>query len=124
MAKFTKHMTISYNQKTSEFVLDFSEGLPAQLIIDMLLTALVKVISMILKNVPQSQKDMMNTDMYDRMNIAFTNILEGIIPSSLIPDLTEEAILEAENKIIKDAAQSGMQLTDYLKQQKQARKQC
>jgi hypothetical protein len=124
MAKFTKHMTISYNQKTSQFALDFSEGLPAQLIIDMLLTALVKVISMILKNVPQSQKDMMNTDMYDRMNIAFTNILEGIIPSSEIPDLTEEAILEAENKIIKDAATSGMQLTEYLKKQQANRKPC
>lgn len=45
-------------------------------------------------------------ELFDIANVAFSNCLEHTFPTmSLHPDLTEEAIMEAENAILKRAAE-------------------
>jgi hypothetical protein len=114
MAKFTKSITLLYNLKSETFDLNSDGGIDLQTGINMMLTGIKTITESILANVPPSHQQSMKENIYDSLNAAFNGVLESIIPTDDIPDLTSEAILEAQNKIIHDAAQAGMQLEDYL----------
>jgi hypothetical protein len=114
MAKFTKSITLLYNLKEETFDLKSDGGIDLQTGINMLLTGIKTIANDILEHVPADHKQRMKENVYDSLNAAFNGVLESIIPTDDIPDLTSEAIIEAQNKIIHDAAEAGMQLEDYL----------
>lgn len=57
----------------------------------------------LLDKVPDEHKQVIKEDLYDKYNIGASNVLHFLAPDlDLRPDLTVDAILEAENKIINE----------------------
>lgn len=64
-------------------------------------TALLGFSNSVLKEAPPEQEEKVKEFIYDEMNQAFSRTLEFFAPEfELRADLTAQAILEAENKII------------------------
>lgn len=68
-----------------------------------------------------AQSQEIKEDVYDMLNIAFGNILDRIIPTEEVPDITVEATLAAENAIIEEAFNRKISLEELLKEKKNAR---
>lgn len=87
-----KDDTISINQKT-----------PLE-IGDLLLvfgTASLAVMNSLVSQVPEDEKEACTNAMYDAYNMVASNVLAQFAPHlELRPNLTTQAILEAENKLI------------------------
>ena len=73
------------------------------------------------ENLTPAQEQEVKEDVYDMLNIAFGNILDRIIPTEDIPDITVEATLQAENAMIEEACKREITLDELLKEKKNAR---
>ena len=66
-----------------------------------LATASLAVMNTLVSQVPEDEKEACTNAMYDAYNIVASNVLTQFAPHlELRPNLTTQAILEAENKII------------------------
>lgn len=107
--------TIEFNEEHMDIKLEEPE--PFDKLISIQLQALHMTIEDLFKQNPDADK--LRPDLFDLMNTAFTNILHMIDPNSQQnPNLTEVAILLAENQLIKGAIRQGMTIEEYLPIQK------
>lgn len=55
------------------------------------------------KNLPALENQKLTKDLFDSLNLSFSKCLENAFPEiALRPDITEEAIMKAENEIIEN----------------------
>lgn len=71
------------------------------LLLQMLCTAALGSMNNIISQIPEETKEEAKALVYDQANMAFSRTLEAFAPEyELRPNLTAQAILEAENRII------------------------
>lgn len=92
MEDFTIKLNVSSEGKIK---VEHSAPLTLEILAQTHLTALLSA----MKQLPREAKP----DVYDMMNVAFSNVLTQYAPEiELRPSLTEEAILKAENDILEE----------------------
>lgn len=83
-----------------------SEELHVTDYINITLTAQLNMFKDILNNVKEEDRERTRDELYDMYNLAASAFLKAFAPElELRPDLTEEAILRAENEILKERAE-------------------
>ena len=66
-------------------------------------TAVLSAMNSLLESVPEEDQESVKKGIYESYNVAASHTLELFAPDfELRPDLTTQAILEAENKIIEE----------------------
>lgn len=69
----------------------------------MLMNTQLHVMRETLKKVPEAQKEQVKALIFDLVNLKMSAVLESFAPDyELRPNLTAEAIVKAENEILKD----------------------
>lgn len=82
-----------------------SEELHVADYINITLAAQLNMFKDILNNVKEEDREEVRDELYDMYNLAASAFLKAFAPElELRPDLTEEAILRAENEILKEKA--------------------
>ena len=83
-----------------------SEELHVADYINITLAAQLNMFNDILNNAKEEDRDAVRGELYDMYNLAASAFLKAFAPEfELRPDLTEEAILRAENEILKEKAE-------------------
>lgn len=83
-----------------------SEELHVADYINITLAAQLNMFKDILNNVKEEDRERTRDELYDMYNLAASAFLKAFAPElELRPDLTEEAILRAENEILKERAE-------------------
>ena len=86
-------------------------------LLQVLLQAIAAAVQHFLKEKAMTDEDerSVRKELFDMLNAGFSKVLESIDPeSSNNPNLTEVAILLAENQLIAEAEKKGMTVEDYL----------
>ena len=74
---------------------------------DLLCSAITAATQQVVVTLPAAEKDKITQELFDCMNNSFSKCLENAFPEfTLRGDLTEEAILKAENEILLDTAKN------------------
>lgn len=82
-----------------------SEQLHVTDYVNITLAAQLNIFNDILNNVKEEDRDEVRGELYDMYNLAASAFLKAFAPDlELRPDLTEEAIMRAENEILKEKA--------------------
>lgn len=82
-----------------------SDPMHADEVINMVTSATLNALTNILKQIPEEHQADAKKEMYDMYNIAASSFLKVFAPEfALRPDLTEEAIMQAENQILTERA--------------------
>lgn len=121
MAKFSKKLILTYDLRDETISMDADGGVSTEDGISMLMTGLEVLVKNHIATVPEKYKKRATEEAHDRLNIMFMRFLEQIIPASEIPDLTTEAIMKAENDIIKEATKRNMTIEDLLAEKREKR---
>jgi hypothetical protein len=121
MAKFSKKLILTYDLRDETISMDAYGGVSTEDGISMLMTGLEVLVKNHIATVPQKYKQRATEEAHDRLNIMFMRFLEQIIPASEIPDLTTEAIMKAENDLIKEATKRKMTIEDLLTEKRDKR---
>lgn len=83
-----------------------SEQLHVTDYINITLAAQLNIFKDILNNAKEEDRDKVRDDLYDMYNLGASAFLKAFAPDlELRPDLTEEAIMRAENEILKEKAE-------------------
>jgi|BioPla2DNA2_1021312.scaffolds.fasta_scaffold56483_2 hypothetical protein len=83
-----------------------SEQLHVTDYINITLAAQLNIFNDILNNAKEEDRDEVRGELYDMYNLAASAFLKAFAPDlELRPDLTEEAIMRAENEILKEKAE-------------------
>lgn len=83
-----------------------SEQLHVTDYINITLAAQLNIFNDILDNAKEEDRDEVRGELYDMYNLAASAFLKAFAPDlELRPDLTEEAIMRAENEILKEKAE-------------------
>lgn len=83
-----------------------SEQLHVTDYVNITLAAQLNIFNDILNNVKEEDRDEVRGELYDMYNLAASAFLKAFAPDlELRPDLTEEAIMRAENEILKEKAE-------------------
>lgn len=78
-----------------------SEPITVPSILDLMFTGLYNIMQDVIAKQPEDEREKAREDMYDMFNLSSSAFLSALIPDKeLRPDLTAEAILEMENKIL------------------------
>ena len=121
MAKFSKKLILTYDLRDETITMDADGGVSTEDGLAMLMTGLEVLVKNHIASVPEKYRLRARDEAHDRLNIMFMRFLEQLIPASEIPDLTTEAILKAENDIIKEATKRNMTIEDLLAEKRQKR---
>lgn len=83
-----------------------SEQLHVTDYINITLAAQLNIFNDILNNAKEEDRERTRDELYDMYNLAASAFLKAFAPDlELRPDLTEEAIMRAENEILKEKAE-------------------
>ena len=83
-----------------------SEQLHVTDYVNITLAAQLNIFNDILNNAKEEDRDEVRGELYDMYNLAASAFLKAFAPDlELRPDLTEEAIMRAENEILKEKAE-------------------
>lgn len=82
---------------------DIKDPIPFEEFISVNMTLLLGAMHNTVDNAPKDKQEEAKGTIYDMVNVAASRVLEQFAPEyELRPNLTAQAILEAENKIIKE----------------------
>lgn len=106
------------NQLTVQYA-----NVPFPELVRLCLIAIEKGAEKILETAPEELKEAVSSDMYDLINMGASTLLHRVFPDiDMRPDLTVEAILEAEDKImeeqpelVKEAHEAYLDSSDFAK---------
>lgn len=98
-----KTFTIQFDREKKELKLFFSDPVPYEEFVEVAYNAILTVSHNLLKDVEEEHVTEVKGKMYDLINIGASNILNAFAPElELRPNLTTEAILRAEDEIIRE----------------------
>ncbi len=83
------------------------------------MTAINGAADKVLKEIPKQQQQDAREDMADMLNTATTFVMDKICPPNEDDQLTEVAILKAENEMILEAAARKVSLSQVLREHKE-----
>ena len=79
-----------------------SEAFLPEQFINVALNTIYQVTKQFVNQLPEEDQEAALDSLYDTINNGASTVLEALIPDHLRPDLTAQAILEAENKLLDD----------------------
>lgn len=112
-----KQITITIDDKKMGFQIQGDIGFSE--IVQACMTTVLGASEQILKGVPQKQEQSAREDMGDMINSAVTYVLDKICPPNEDDQLTEVAILKAENEMVLEAASRKVPLSQVLKEHRE-----
>ena len=78
-----------------------TEPVPVTTLATTLSSALIGSVLQVKEQIPETEREETYAEMFDIFNTIFSNALDTMFPETCLrPDLTEQAILDAENAII------------------------
>lgn len=116
-----KKITIIIDNEKMKF--DVSNDITFPEVVQSCLTAIQAASDQVLKHVPKNQEQSAREDMADMFNSAVTYVMDNICPPDEDNQLTEVAILKAENEMVLEAATRKVPLSQVLKEHRERAQQ-